>query len=535
MLVGIMSYIEFNEQFQHALDLMEKTKKNVFITGRAGTGKSTLLKYFRDHTKKKIVVLAPTGVAAVNIAGQTIHSFFGFKPDITVSKVKKKAWENGKETVYKKLEAIVIDEISMVRADLMDCVDKCMRLNGPTKDLPFGGVQMIMIGDLYQLPPVVTSDEKELFSRHYQTPYFFSAAVFSPQQALISDEHHFQMELVELETVYRQKDDAFIALLNAIRNNTADERVIAAINARHDKTRDWDAQDFTMYLTTTNAMAKDINTARLLQLKTKSYSFDGIIQGRFDENSLPTDTKLALKIGAQVMLLNNDANGRWINGTVGEVVAVESNKDGSETEAIMVKLQGGERVAVTPYRWDMYEFRYDRSSRQIESDSVGSFTQYPMKLAWAVTIHKSQGKTFDRVIVDIGRGTFSSGQLYVALSRCTTLEGLTLKQPIHKKHIWIDWSVVKFLTSFQYRASEAALSLEEKVRVIAQAIQDEKKLAITYLKTSDEKSRRVIIPHEVGDMEYLGKNYLGVEAYCCTRKENRVFRVDRILEMVVEK
>lgn len=527
-----MSNLEINEQFRRAIDLMENTRKHVFITGRAGTGKSTLLRYFREQTKKRIVVLAPTGVAAVNVQGQTIHSFFGFKPDVVLSKVKK-VWDKGPESVYRELDAIVIDEISMVRADLMDCIDKFMRLNGPDKKLPFGGVQIIMIGDLYQLPPVVTIDDKEIFSSQYATPYFFSAKVFSPEQALFSDEHNFRMEMVELETVYRQKDDAFIALLNAIRNNTADDDVIAELNARHDPTRDAFARDFTMYLTTTNAMAADINAVRLGHLKTKAYTFTGNIRGEFDDKAFPTDVELKLKIGAQVMLLNNDAQGRWINGTVGEVMGVEESDDEDLPDAIIVELPGGERHAVTPYRWDMYRFSFDKSSRQIESESVGSFTQYPLKLAWAVTIHKSQGKTFEKVIVDIGRGTFSPGQLYVALSRCTSLEGLTLKQPIQKKHIWTDRNVVKFLTSFQYRASEDTLPLEKKIQLIEQAIEDEKKLAITYLKASDEKSRRTIIPHEVGEMEYAGKTYLGVSAYCCTREEDRVFRVDRILEIQV--
>lgn len=525
------STIELNPGFERALDLMENTKKSVFVTGRAGTGKSTLLQYFRDHTEKNIVVLAPTGVAAVNVKGQTIHSFFGFKPDITLSKVKKLD-RFGKDSIYRQLDAIVIDEISMVRADLLDCVDKFLRLHGKDKYLPFGGVQMIMIGDLYQLPPVVTGADREVFRREYTSPYFFSARVFSPQQTLIHDANEFLMELVELEKIYRQKDQDFIELLNAVRNNSATDEHIARINERYQPSFERRPKDFSIVLTTTNDLAAEINSQELKKVPGKMEQYCGRRTGHFDAKYLPTDEALAVKIGAQVMMLNNDSEGRWINGTIGSIVGIDTSEDGGEV-ILLVKLQDGETVEVTPHRWDIYEFRYNNSSRQIESDTIGSFTQYPMKLAWAVTIHKSQGKTFDRVILDLGRGTFSPGQLYVALSRCTSFEGLVLKKPVAKRHIFLDWAVVKFMTSFQYRVSEKALPLAEKVALIEQAIAGEQKLSITYLKASDVKTRRTIIPHTVGEMEYMDKTFLGVEGYCCERKEDRVFRVDRILEITM--
>lgn len=525
--------IELNDEFRRALDLMEHTDTPVFVTGRAGTGKSTLLSYFRDHTKKNVVVLAPTGVAAVNVKGQTIHSFFGFKPDITLQKIRKVEKRNGKKkNIYTELDAIVIDEISMVRADLLDCVDAFLRLNGPHHARPFGGIQMIFIGDLYQLPPVLTYADRAAFSEQYASPYFFAARVFSPVQTLLSDANAFTMELVELEKIYRQHDDVFISLLNAVRNNTATAEEIALLHTRYDAAYEPPADAFEIHLTTTNAMAAEVNAKHLARLKGKPWTFHGSMSGKFERNQLPTDEILEIKIGAQVMLLNNDRAGRWINGTIGKVTDIAHDKN-REEDVVMIELPNGDVEPVVPYTWDMYAYRFDATVGQIESDTIGSFTQYPFRLAWAVTIHKAQGKTFDHVILDIGRGTFAPGQLYVALSRCTTLDGLVLKRPVAKRHIFMDWAVVKFMTRFQYAKSEATLSLAEKVRLIESAIEDEQALEIVYLKSSDVKSRRTIIPHVVGEMEYMDKPFIGVEAYCLSRKADRVFRVDKILEMQV--
>jgi ATP-dependent DNA helicase PIF1 len=515
--------IELNEKFRQALDLMENSDKNIFLTGRAGTGKSTLLNYFRQTTGKKIVVLASTGVAAVNIAGQTVHSFFGFKPDITLSKVKR---HPDPDEIYQKLDAIVIDEISMVRADLLDCVDKFLRLNGPEHKKPFGGIQMIFIGDLYQLPPVVTSSEKEIFKTHYDTPYFFSAKVM---------QSGFTMEMIELEKIYRQTDWFFINLLNSIRNNTAGQPELKVINSKYQPDFEPPADDYFVYLTTTNDLAKQINQGQLDKLNGEEYFFDARINGRFADKDAPTDKFLTFKIGSQIMLLNNDAQKRWVNGTIGKIVDVVEDEDYNDPlfRKILIELNDGEIVEVGPHTWDIYRFSFDKKSRQINSESVGSFTQLPFKLAWAITIHKSQGKTFDKVILDIGRGTFTSGQLYVALSRCTKLDGLILKKQIRKQNIWIDYHVVKFVTSFQYDKSESELPLEEKISLIQNAIDSEAKLEITYLKSNDEKSARVIIPHAIGEMEYQEKKFIGVSGYCLTRKEERTFRVDRILTLKI--
>ncbi len=511
------SNIDLNEQFLHALQIMEDTNRNVFITGRAGTGKSTLLQHFRSITKKDIAVLAPTGVAAVNVKGQTIHSFFGFKPDITPDMVK--GLHPKEKTIYKKLDAIVIDEVSMVRADLMDCIDRFLRIYGKSKKKPFGGIQMIFIGDLYQLPPVVTSRDKALLEGLYRSPYFFDAMVF---------DRNFEMEFIELEKVYRQRDDRFLNILNAIRNKTVTDEDISAINARYMPEFN-DDRGFYIYLTTTNNLADSINMQRLAEIKGKEYTYHGHIEGGFNSRDLPTGVDITFKIGAQVMLLNNDPLGRWINGSIGKIIDIEKVK--GEPDVIQIELDNGDIANVSPYTWSMYEFHYDRRTKTILSEVVGTFTQYPLKLAWAITIHKAQGLTFDRVIIDIGSGTFSHGQLYVALSRCTSLDGIVLKKPIAKRHIFMDWRVVDFVTKYQYKQSQKNLPPDEKLAIIKNAIRDQKPLEIVYLKTKDEKSRRTILPSFVGELEYNGRRFIGVQAFCTSRKDNRVFHIERIIEI----
>jgi ATP-dependent exoDNAse (exonuclease V) alpha subunit len=513
-----MKSIELNEQFRKALDLMESGRKNVFVTGKAGTGKSTLLEYFRSVTRKKVAVLAPTGVAALNVDGQTIHSFFRFRTDITPEKVKK--YKGPGRELYMAVETIIIDEISMVRADLLDCVDRFMRLNGKFAGQPFGGAQMIFIGDLYQLPPVVTGKEKEAFRVHYGSQYFFDSKAF----------HGIEMEFIELEKVYRQSDARFIGLLNSIRNNSAGVKELAQINSRVDPWFKPAASEFYISLTTTNAMAAEINDAELSKLRFKLCRYAGEIEGDFGTNHLPTEIDLKLKAGAQIMMVNNDSRGRWVNGTVGRIERIVKNED-EESDVIIVELRDKRKVEVVPYTWKIHRMYYDKEKGALGSEAVGSFTQYPLRLAWAVTIHKSQGKTFDRVIIDIGKGTFSHGQVYVALSRCTSLGGMVLRKPLEKKHIFMDWKVVRFLTKYQYGLSEKKLSLDEKVRMIEAAIKGRSRLDIVYLKSNDEKSRRTIEPKRVGKMEYMGRPYTGIEAYCHKRKEDRIFRVDKILEM----
>jgi len=519
--------LDFNEQFVRAYDLMEHGGRSLFITGKAGTGKSTLLEYFRANTSKNVVVLAPTGVAAVNVKGQTIHSFFSFRPDITPQAVRSIRVSKAKKNMYQQLQIVIIDEVSMVRADLLDCVDAFLRLHGPKRNLAFGGVQMIFIGDLYQLSPVVGAAEREVFNQKtdnsgtmmYQSPYFFDARALTD----------FCTELVELEKIYRQKDDDFISLLNAVRNNSVTEEHLQILKRRVLPDFEPAQNELYVHLTTTNDLADQINQQRLSALKGKAYSYDGQLDGDFDFKSLPTQRALELKTGSQIMLLNNDPLGRWVNGSIGKIVGIKKSSGGEDM--IRVELTEGTIVDVAPFTWEMFRFFYNDKSRALDSETVGSFTQYPLRLAWAMTIHKSQGKTFPKIIVDIGRGTFSHGQVYVALSRCTSLEGLVLKKPILKKHIFMDWRVVRFMTGWQYRRAEETLPITTKIKMIEEAIENERPIDIVYLKANDEKTRRTIGPRAVGDMEYLGKTYLGVEAYCFARKQVRAFRVDRILEI----
>lgn len=538
--------IEINPGFRRALDIMEDTSRHVFITGKAGTGKSTLLELWRGQTLKRIAVLAPTGVAALNVRGQTIHSFFGFKPDVTPEAVRKLPKGRGaaadRAALYRNLDAIVIDEVSMVRADLMDCVEKFLRLNGPRPKERFGGLQMILIGDLYQLPPVVTGQERGLFApdppslrrgpapaspvlsaARYESPYFFSARVFA--------EPDFAMDFVELEKVYRQSDAAFIALLNAIRNRSVDEAQIALLNSRLDPGFSPPDGDFYITLTSTNDLAAARNREKLAALPGRSRRYEGFVEGEFDRRSLPTEEALELKRGAQVMLLTNDRKGRYVNGTIGRVARITKSADAEGDDTVTVELPDGDEVDLSPNTWELYRFQYDAEADRVESEAVGAFTQYPLRLAWAVTIHKSQGKTFDRVVVDIGRGAFAHGQVYVALSRCTSFEGLVLRAPIRRSHIWMDWRIVRFLTRFQYKKADEALPLAEKRTLLLEAIRDGRELEIVYLKPDDTKSRRRIRPEAVEPMEYHGRRFEGLRAYCHKRGEPRTFRLDRILEI----
>lgn len=429
--------IEINEDFKKALNILENTTSNVFLTGKAGTGKSTLLEYFRKNSKKKVVVLAPTGVAALNVKGQTIHSFFHFPPNITPQTVQKKKPSAKFQELVKKLDTIVIDEVSMVRADLLDCIDTMLRMIMKTQE-PFGGIQMVFIGDLYQLPPVVGRDEKEFFNTYYNSPYFFDAHSFD----------RIEIEFIELGKIYRQKEYNFIELLNKIRNNSIEYKDIQQLNSRYIPYFNMqNSDDFYITLTTTNSSADTINSEELLKLDTRHITYDGETNGKFESKYIPTSLTLDIKIGAQIMLLNNDAMGRWVNGTIGKLTGIQYNDDNEEDELI-VELLDGAKVRVQKYKWELYRYSFNKEQSKLESEVIGSFTQYPVRLAWAVTIHKSQGKTFDRVIVDIGQGAFAHGQVYVAISRCTNFEGLVLKKPILKKHIWTDASIGRFLEKF---------------------------------------------------------------------------------------
>jgi hypothetical protein len=364
---------------------------------------------------------------------------------------------------------------------------------------------------------VVTGGEKEVFQSLYETPYFYGARVFDS----------FEMEFVELEKIYRQHDEEFITLLNGIRNNSVTEEGLELLNQRYQPEFEPSPDDFYVCLTTTNRLAEEINGKRLAGLKGRLYIFTGSIEGDFGQEYLSTAVGLQCKVGAQVMMLNNDTEGRWVNGSIGKITGITQN---SKNEGIITaELADGVEVEIKPFTWEIFRFFVEAGG--LQSEVIGTFTQFPLMLAWAVTIHKGQGKTFDRVMIDIGKGTFAHGQMYVALSRCTTLGGIVLKKPALKKHIWTNYQVMDFLTKYQYKKAEQSYPVDGKIEVIRKAIENEASLEIVYLKPSDEKTTRVVRPEAVGEMEYHGKKYLGMRAFCLKRNEDRVFRVDRILEI----
>jgi ATP-dependent DNA helicase PIF1 len=428
--------VEINAQFRRALDIMELPRRHVFITGKAGTGKSTLLSYFRTTTRKNVVILAPTGVAALNVQGETIHSFFRFKPDITPEKIKKPS--KATQAFFRKVDAIIIDEISMVRADLLDCVDVAMRLNTGKKNEPFGGIKLIFIGDLYQLPPVVTGEEENLFKGVYESPYFFSARVFG----------ELDLELIELDKIYRQSDDRFIRILNAIRHNRLDPETFAALNSRVGAKFPDTNGGLEVCLVPTNRQAQELNGARLRALAKEAPQFTAEIEGKIERGSYPADEALSLAPGAQVMFLNNDSGARWVNGTMGQVIDISF---AGIDPVIFVRLENGGTVEVGRHSWDVFHYRWNEEAQAVDTETIGAFRQYPLRLAWAVTIHKSQGKTFDRVMIDMGRGAFAHGQTYVALSRARALEGIVLKKPIYRSDLLTDTRVAVFMDAMQKR------------------------------------------------------------------------------------
>jgi ATP-dependent exoDNAse (exonuclease V) alpha subunit len=415
------SKIEINNEFKQAYDLIDKTNDCVFVTGNAGTGKTTFLRYYITRATKKTIVLATTGVAALNCAGETLHSFFNFKPDITLSKIKKK--KLSEKSIYKKVETIIIDEASMLRCDVLDCIDKFLRLNRQKLKEPFGGVQMVFIGDLKQLPPVVKREEYHIFNSVYKSPYFLSA--YSLNECML--------HTIELKKIYRQQDSDFIALLAAVRNGNVKDADLYKLNKKVSSQSP--SKPTAVYLTTTNKKAAFINHQYLSKIKLPESIFSAEIEN-IDENSkaLPAETELVIKKGAQVMMVNNDTKGRWVNGSIG---VVEDIKSGAYLDKVLihVKFPNGRIEYVEPYKWELFKYKWDEKQQQIETESAGFFKQYPLKLSWAVTIHKSQGKTFDNVIIDMEYGAFAPGQLYVALSRCVSFDGIVLSRAITKRDI----------------------------------------------------------------------------------------------------
>ncbi len=423
--------LELGDDFTRALHAMELDDSHVFITGRAGTGKSTLLKLFRDVTKKSVAVVAPTGAAAINVGGQTLHSFFRFPPRApSTFEIRK----SNRSDLYQDLDALIIDEVSMVRADFMDAIDKFLRINRARPDLRFGGVQMIMIGDLCQLPPVVVGEkEANHLAQHYGTAYFFGS------EAL----RHDKLNTIELKKIFRQRDSDFVQILNAIRSGDVSPDQLDVLNARVDRRFKAKRDDPVVLLTPTNYVADRENDRRIGQLRTKEHVFTSASTDKFGEvaeKNLPAPSALKIRVGAHVMFVRNDRDRNWVNGTMGHVTEIED-------EMVRVKItdsQGG-HVWVEPETWEMNEFVHNKKSERLDSKVVGTFTQFPLRLGYAITVHKSQGKTLERVIVDMGRGAFAHGQTYVALSRVRSLEGLVLTRPITQADVSADPVVTDFL------------------------------------------------------------------------------------------
>ncbi len=415
-----------SDEFHRVLDLLEHSDRNLFVTGRAGTGKSTLLHLFKKTTSKKTVILAPTGIAALNVQGQTIHSFFGFPPRIIPHEELTKR-KNHK--LYKAMEVMIIDEISMVRADMMDAIDVFLRNNRENKK-PFGGVQVLLFGDLFQLPPVVASiEERSFLEAQYPSVYFFDSRVMQT----------FDYELVELRKVYRQDERHFIRLLDAIRLNRMDDDDLADLNEVYQPR--FESEDFYITLSPRNQLVDKLNQVALANLDGSIHQFTATVFGQFNPSQYPTDLMIQLKVGAQVMMIRNDPEKKYVNGTLGKVLEVAN-----EAIKVEVDYNGSTNIIdVARSSWEVVQYKFDEENPgRLKSEVVGSFAQFPIKLAWAITIHKSQGKTFDKVIIDMGQGAFEHGQSYVALSRCRTLKGIILKQRIRFQDIIVDEKIVSY-------------------------------------------------------------------------------------------
>lgn len=433
-----------NKLFQR----IESSNKSFFITGKAGTGKSTFIQFYAKKTKKKVLLTAFTGIAAINVGGQTIHSFFRFplKPllpedhEITIFRE-----FTHKYRMIKEIDTIIIDEVSMLRSDLIEAIDFSLRNNGGNPGKPFGGKQILLFGDVFQLPPVSDStDEVEnmLFGEFYKSEYFFDSPAY----------RNINPIYFEFKKSHRQKDDLkFVELLDKVRVCNVDDLTLNQLNERYIPNYVPKEEDFVIMLTTNNALASNENARKLQNIVNTTYTFEANVTGEFKEDRFPTSKTMELKKNAQVILIKNDNAGRWVNGTIAKI-------DFISKDFIEIRLENGNVHKIEKVTWENRKYKYDRNKKKIVSEAVGTFSQYPIKLAWAITIHKSQGLTFDNVIIDMGSGAFVNGQAYTALSRCRTLKGIVLKRKLNKKDIIADKRIITY-----HQTEQILFSLSDKL------------------------------------------------------------------------
>lgn len=432
-----------NHELQNALQLVQFTHRSLFLTGKAGTGKSTFLHYIAQTTKKKYVILAPTGIAAINVGGATLHSFFKlpFHPLLpndrrynTRQLRNTLKYNSEKIKLIRELELIIIDEISMVRADIIDFIDKILRVYSHNMRIPFGGKQLLLVGDVYQLDPVLKEEDWQLLQPYYASKFFFDAHVFRT----------FQLVCIELQKVYRQRDDKFISILDHIRTSTVTSTDLSLLNQQVGQPQPMDAHQLSITLSTRRDTVDYINSLHLSKLPGDATILHGSIEGEYPENNLPTPIELEVKTGAQILFIKNDREKRWVNGTLGTIIGIGDEEDGK----IYVRTEQGEDVDVEQEVWNNVRYTYNQKEQKVEEEILGSFQQFPLRLAWAITIHKSQGLTFNQVKIDLSGGVFAGGQTYVALSRCRSLKGIALQEPVKREDIYVNQEIVRFSKNY---------------------------------------------------------------------------------------